>query len=183
MELLHSNNRPQFETERLVVNPVVVEHAQVMVDVLSDPTIYKYIDESPPSLSELKKRYEFLSKGKSPDGQEHWLTWVVFKKKTPKVPIGYIQATIKEPELCTLGYVFNSQYWGKGYASECLTALLNLIKKLYLVEEIQAEMDEYNTRSKQLITKLGFSLKEVIKNGSSIRGIVNDELIFQMDCD
>ena len=176
-----SSNRPSFSTNRLVAEPVVKSHASSMHGVLNDSQIYEFLDESPPDLLDLERRYEFLSGGKSPDGSEHWLTWIVFLKEQQHNPIGYVQATIREPESCYLGYVFASAYWGKGYASECLRGLLDTIAQVYVFSEVKAEMDSKNLRSQRLISSLGFKQVGIINGGSIIRGEINDELIFSLE--
>ncbi len=58
-----------IETERLRREPVTASHASAMFEVLADERIYRYLPSDPPeSVEALRKRYEFLSSGRSPDG-------------------------------------------------------------------------------------------------------------------
>jgi hypothetical protein len=78
-----------IETQRLRCEPVRIEHAETMYPVLLDPRIYAYLPERPPvSIDALRRRYEVLSAGKSPDGSEHWLNWMLFLRATGEA-IGY----------------------------------------------------------------------------------------------
>ena len=65
--------------ERVVLEPLAVEHAVEMVGVLSSPSLYVLIGGRPPSLSDLTTRY--LRQTAEPEsGHEAWLNWIVLMK-------------------------------------------------------------------------------------------------------
>ncbi len=55
-----------------------------------------------------------------------------------------------------LGYTFNRNYWGKGYASESAKALMQYAFTELSARRIIAEADIRNTRFCRLLEKLGF---------------------------
>ena len=69
--------------------------------------------------------------------------------------IGNVYLGKREFETLELGYVFNKQYWGQGYAKEGCAAL---IRKAFSEGEhrIFAECDPCNTGSWKLLERLGF---------------------------
>src|SRR5258706_7258042 len=57
--------------------PQVAAHADEMFVVLSDPMIYQYENEPPPSIEWLRDRFARLEARRSPDGRHQWLNWVI----------------------------------------------------------------------------------------------------------
>ena len=111
-----------IETHRLRCEPLSASHADAMYPLLKNEQIYTYLPEEPPnSVEELRSRYKFLAAGKSPDGAEHWLNWILFLRRTGE-PIGFFQATVRPPD-CSFAYVLNPAFWRHGYATEASIAL------------------------------------------------------------
>lgn len=46
-----------IETERLILEPITVDHSQKMLGLLSDEALYEYIPQNPPSIDSLNKTY------------------------------------------------------------------------------------------------------------------------------
>ncbi|HMI92050.1 MAG TPA: GNAT family N-acetyltransferase, partial [Polyangiales bacterium] len=148
--------RPPITSPRLRGEPVELRHAPAMTRALSDPRIWRYLPDGAPTLERLERQYAFLTAGKSPDGTEHWLTWILFEHGTAPDPIGFIQATIKEPAAAHIAYVLQPSHWRRGYAREAISALLDLVFARYRVARAVAEMDMRNEASIALAHSLGF---------------------------
>lgn len=54
-----------------------------------------------------------------------------------------------------LGYTFHRQYWGRGYAAEAVSALVDHAFRTLQVRRITAEVDVQNLRSVRLLERLG----------------------------
>src|SRR5204863_9057171 len=81
-----------IETGSLTLEPQTAAHAEEMFAVLSDPAIYEYENEPPPSLEGLRSRFTKLESRRSPSGGERWLNWVI--RLPSSELIGYVQATL-----------------------------------------------------------------------------------------
>jgi len=66
-----------IETDSLTLEPQTAAHAKDMFAVLSDPAIYEYENEPPPSVEWLRARFTKLESRLSANGQEQWLNWVI----------------------------------------------------------------------------------------------------------
>src|SRR2546430_16551554 len=64
-----------IETGSLRLEPQTAAHAEEMFAVLSDPAIYEYEDDPPPSLEWLRARFTKLESRRAADGQERWVNW------------------------------------------------------------------------------------------------------------
>ena len=142
-------------TARLVLEPLVVAHAETMFDVLGDLAIYRYLDyPPPPSIEHLRSVYSRLEARTSPDKSEIWLNWVV--RPHGQLPVGYVQATVVSPQTAWVAYVLSSKHWGNGYAHEATRAMLEHLATAYGVIRYLATVEAGNQRSIRLLERLGF---------------------------
>lgn len=139
----------------LVLEPLVVGHAQEMFDILSEPELYRYLDyPPPPSVEHLRGVYARIESRKSTDGTQHWLNWLVHPQGQPAV--GYVQATVRSDRTAWVGFVFSSKHWGRGYATRATQAVLDHVAFEYEVWRFLATVEVENQRSIRLLERLGF---------------------------
>jgi [ribosomal protein S5]-alanine N-acetyltransferase len=145
-----------IETARLTLEPQRAAHAQEMFAVLSDPAIYEYENEPPPSVEWLHARYARLESRQSADGRERWLNWVI------RLPgsglIGYVQATVQADGHAAIAYELSSAWWGRGLASEAVRAMIAELVRQHRVRGLGAVLKRDNRRSLRLLQGLGFTL-------------------------
>ena len=144
-----------ISSERLVVEPQTVQHAEEMFRLLSDPAIYEYENAPPSSLDWLRERFERLETRCSPDGTQHWLNWVI---RVPDVGLaGYVQATVHPDRRASIAYELASRFWGRGLASEAVRAMIPALIEDYGVLRLYAAFKRANHRSQRLLERLGFT--------------------------
>ncbi|BEP15602.1 GNAT family N-acetyltransferase [Acidothermaceae bacterium B102] len=110
---------------RLLLEPLRVDHAAEMVTVLAAPTLYRFTGGTPPTLSELEKRYRHQVAG-SPDGRENWHNWVL-RRTTDGRAVGFVQATVSGvvgAESAAVAWVIGAGFQGQGYAKEAAALLV-----------------------------------------------------------
>ncbi len=149
----------------LTLEPQTVAHAEEMFSVLSDPAIYEYENDPPPSVEWLRARFARLESRRSSDDQEQWLNWVV---RLPSSELaGYVQATVRPEGRAAIAYVLSSAHWGRGLASEAVRVMIEELVKSYKVHALVAVFKQENHRSLRLLERLGFepaSPAEHVKN-------------------
>lgn len=148
-------------TTRLRLDPLRADDADAMFDVLSDPSIYTYVDESPPrSVARLRERYARLERGFAPDGSAAWLNWVV--RNAGDRALGYLQATVPlaiadaDPRFAWIAYVLAAPHRGRGFAREAVAAMLAHLVDAWDVREARATVEAANVRSIALLSALAF---------------------------
>jgi RimJ/RimL family protein N-acetyltransferase len=144
-----------LRTARLTLEPQVAAHAREMFDVLSDPAIYEYENQPPASLEWLCERFTRLESRRSSDGSEHWLNWVI--RLPASGLIGYVQATVAPGGSAAIAYELNSRYWGQGFATEAIRAMVDQLVSEYEVHTLSAVLKQRNQRSLRLLMRLGFA--------------------------
>jgi RimJ/RimL family protein N-acetyltransferase len=142
-------------TARLVLEPQMAAHAEPMYALLQDPAIYRYENEPPQSLDWLRERFRRLESRTSADGREQWVNWVVRLRDSEL--IGYVQATVCEASPTAIAYVFASAWWGRGYASEAVSAMMEELVAHHGARTFSAVLKRDNLRSIRLLQRLGFA--------------------------
>ena len=134
------------ETERLVLRRYKKEDLQDLFEYLSDKEVVEYEPHKPLTLDETKENLEWRI------GTDEM---VAVELKSSHKMIGNVYMGKREFEALEMGYVFNRNYWGHGYAIESCKAL---IQQAFLngVHRIYAECDPRNKRSWKLLERLGF---------------------------
>ncbi len=145
-----------IETGSLRLEPQTAAHAEAMFAVLSDPAIYEYENEPPPSLEWLRARFTKLESRLSANGQEQWLNWVI-RLPTSEL-IGYVQATVHPSKSATIAYELSSAYWGRSLARQAVQAMISELVEHYRVHNLSSVLKRENFRSMRLLERLGFSL-------------------------
>jgi len=75
-------------------------------------------------LKDLRARYQSLESGRSPEGHEAWLNWIV-RLHDDVQPVGVMQATVTSDGLSAdVAWEVGVASQGKGFASEAATAVV-----------------------------------------------------------
>ncbi len=107
---------PPLRDARLRLEPLRVDHADEMVDLLSDPELYRFTGGEPPGLDTLQARYTRQVAG-SMDPQEQWHNWVV-RVGEDGPAAGYVQATVRPADReAELAWLVARPWQGRGDAA------------------------------------------------------------------
>jgi ribosomal-protein-alanine N-acetyltransferase len=144
-----------IESRTLRLEPLVAAHAEEMFRPMSDRAIYAYMPLQPPaSASALRQRYAHLERGRSADGRERWLNWVV--RVHSRECVGFVQTTLYPGLTADFAFAFAPAYWGRGVAFEACQAVLPCLRRDFAVRVFYATVDPRNARSIRLLGRLGF---------------------------
>ena len=134
------------ETERLILRRYQKEDLQDLYEYLSDKEVVEYEPYKPLTLNETNENLEWRI------GTDEMIA--VELKNSHKM-IGNVYMGKREFEALEIGYVFNRNYWGHGYAAESCKAL---IQRAFSngIHRIYAECDPCNKNSWKLLEALGF---------------------------
>jgi RimJ/RimL family protein N-acetyltransferase len=147
-----------IETERLVLEPLAVHHAEEMVDVLGDPELHTFMGGEPATLAELRARYQRLEVGPSPYNQEGWLNWIV-RRRDDGQAVGTVQATVapgaRGPR-ASVAWVIAVPYQGEGLGCEAAGALVGWLRD-HSVTDILASIHPENLASAGVAQHVGLT--------------------------
>ncbi|SEG09238.1 Protein N-acetyltransferase, RimJ/RimL family [Thermomonospora echinospora] len=140
-------------TQRLLLEPLRVEHAEEMVSVLDDPRLHTHIGGAPLPLPELRARYRHLVTGPAPYHQQAWLNWIVRRRRDGR-PVGTVQATVTPGPEAAVAWVIGMPYQGFGFATEAARALIGWLHAQGITV-IRANIHPDNAASVAVARKLG----------------------------
>jgi RimJ/RimL family protein N-acetyltransferase len=137
------------------LEPLVEAHAPEMFVVLTDPAIYEFEGEPPPSLELLAAGFRRRESRLTRDGSQPILDWAV---RLPDGQLaGYVQATLYRTGAAYVAYEFSSKYWRRGIGSAAVSRMLSELKDAYEISRFVAVLKTANFRSVGLLRKLGFT--------------------------
>jgi RimJ/RimL family protein N-acetyltransferase len=133
-------------TERLVLRRAREDDLEAMHAVLSHPVAMRYWSSLPHR--ELAETREWLANmiASEPGVREDFV--VEFD--------GRVIGKAGCYQLPEIGYILHPDCWGRGLATEALTAVIAHVFERHPIPALRADIDPRNTASIRLLTKLGF---------------------------
>jgi len=127
---------PTLHTARFVLEPLAVQHAEQMVDVLAAQDLYLFTGGEPPTLDGLRAQYSRQSAGHSPANDAGWLNWIV-RASDPGTAIGYIQATLTLEDgalIASMAWLITPAAQGVGAAAEAALAATTWLQTQHVAD-------------------------------------------------
>ncbi len=134
-----------LNTERLIIRSFSENDGEDLYEYFSNPNVLKFEPHKPFT------KDEALAEAKWRENDERFLAVCL---KSGKV-IGNLYFSKGDFETWEIGYVFNDKYWGNGYATESLSALLDYAFVSLNARRIIAKCDPKNTPSWKLLERVG----------------------------
>ena len=141
------------QTDRLILRRHLQSDVGDLYAYLSNPVAVKYEPYQPMSMDEVRRHLQWRI---STDEM------IAVELKSNHRMIGNVYLGKRDFESLEIGYVFNQDYWGKGYAKE---SCLALIEQAFSrgVHRIFAQCDPENFSSWKLLESLGFEKEAYLK--------------------
>jgi RimJ/RimL family protein N-acetyltransferase len=155
-----------IKTARLTLEPLRIDHADEMVSVLDDESLYEFTGGTPMTLVELRERYARQAVGHSPDGAQGWLNWIV-RETASGSAIGTVQATVHDVSgvfAAELAWVIGSRSQGSGCAKEAAVAMLSWLRE-QRVASFTAHIRSDHAASIAVAQHLGLSITDEMIDG------------------
>ncbi|MBD8465293.1 GNAT family N-acetyltransferase [Plantibacter sp. CFBP 8798] len=152
-------------SERLTLEPVTVEHAASMVEVLADPGLYTFTGGEPPSLDTLTARYAAQLRGPA-DASARWLNWMARRNDGGGL-IGFVQATVRsegDQPLAEIAWVIDPVHQHQGLASEATAAMMTWLRARG-VTRFAALIHPEHTASQRVADRQGLRPTSIIQDG------------------
>lgn len=146
---------PVLETERLLLRPFCEADAQRVFDCWeSDPDVARYMFWS--SHNDVEKTRQWTAFEVSQIPSDQWYRWAVVLKATGDLIGTGLVYYEEEYHLFEIGYNFGKEYWGHGFATETMEAIVDFAKNVLKVKELVGRYAKENPASGRVMDKLGF---------------------------
>lgn len=157
------------ETQRLILRRYIENDLQDLYEYLSNPEVVKHEPYKPMSFEEVKDN---LSWRVTTDEM------IAVELKSSRKMIGNVYLGKRDFESLEIGYVFNQNYWGNGYAKEGCSVLIEQAFSSG-IHRIFAECDPENSSSWKLLEKLEFRREAHLKQNVYFWRDENDKPIWK----
>lgn len=167
----------QVETQRLIIRDFKMEDWIEVHKYASSHEVTEYMIWGPNSEDETKAYIEQqMTKQHSSDRTDYELG--VILKKTNKL-IGGCGIHIKENN-AEIGYCFNPEFWGNGYATEASKAMLILGFEKFKVHRVFATCRPGNIASANVLRSIGMKQEGHLREHMWHKGKFHDSFLFSI---
>lgn len=168
-----------IETEHLYLRPFVLEDAPAMFENwASDPETLKYVTWDAHASSERTRESikRWIEQYRKPDTYK----WAICLKTLPDQVIGDISVVSQDQESqsCELGYILGKKFWGRGFMTEAVIAVLDFLLNEVGFKEIKATYVSLNPASGKVMEKAGMQYVETIPHAIQRKGYCGDKIIY-----
>lgn len=160
---------PTLETERLVLRKLAHSDALQILKMRGNEEAMAYIPR--PRLKSEDEALEFIGAVLEAMAEGKAINWVIAPKENPEVlmgVLGYYNINY-ETNSAELGYMLESNYWGKGYVPEAVKEVEKFGKNSLKFLFVEAIIDPRNGNSRKVLEGANFKFDRR----------VNGELIFE----
>jgi RimJ/RimL family protein N-acetyltransferase len=152
-----------LETESLAMRPPTMDDAQAIFQNYAQcAEVAKYLIWKPHTSIHETRQFLSICLSAIQSGSSH--PKVVTLRATGEV-IGMVDIRVKGP-MGDLGYVLVARHWGKGLATEAVSALVNTAWKIPSLYRIWATCDVDNKASARVMEKAGMQCEGVLRRWS-----------------
>ncbi|WP_405605868.1 GNAT family N-acetyltransferase [Streptomyces sp. NBC_01410] len=154
-----------IRSERLVLLPLAVEHADEMAKALADPSLHTFVGGAPDTVEALRSRYARMLAG-APDPAVSWCNWVISLRAESRLA-GTVQATVRPSghgRTAEVAWVVGTPWQGRGVATEAARALVGWLADRS-VHTAVAHVHPHHLASAAVATAAGLKPTDRVRDG------------------
>ena len=154
-----------LSTSRLFLRPVSLSDAPALFAARGDPVVMRYWDwPQMESIGDVEKIIRAHA-DELANGRTRW--WAVAESPNgPAIGECDLSEIDRHHRRAEVGFLFSRAYWGRGYAAEAMSAVVEHAFETLILERLWARCHAGNTSSARLLEQLGF------EHEGSLRGHV-----------
>ena len=166
----------ELNTERLKLREITQQDFQAVHEYASDPETVKYMSFGPNTEEETQEFINRNLKRQQEKPRTEYGFGIIHKHENRLIGTCGIRG-VSELQ-ASIGYILNRGYWGHGYATEAVKALVDYLFSELGVHRVFASCDPSNLGSIRVLEKVGMSLEGRLRENMIIHGEYRDSLIF-----
>ncbi len=157
-----ASNLKILETDRLIVRWLSTDDAEFILQLLNEPSWLRFIGDK--GVRTIEDARNYISNGPMEMYSRLGFGLYLVELKEDGSSIG-ICGLIKRDSLedVDIGFAFLPKYWGKGYAYEAASAVMEYGKRALGLRRIVAITSTENYVSGKLLERLGFNFERMVK--------------------
>ncbi|MEH1864033.1 MAG: GNAT family protein [Nostoc sp.] len=167
-----------LETQRLILRDFVESDWQAVHQYASDDEVVRYLTFGPNSEEDTKN---FLQREISLQGEEprqHFALAVTLKTQQQLIGICRISVQDIYNKTGSIGYCFTKKFWGQGYATEAVKAVVSFGFQELSLHRIFATCHPENIASARVMQKIGMQQEGYLREHHWIKGEWRDSWLY-----
>ncbi len=168
-----------LRTDRLVLRPHTGADVDSLFGIYCRPEVARFLLDEPWTIADAEAKTAERIPKTDLDGDTGALALVI-EYEDSVIGDVLLWFTDRERGVCEIGWVLDPGYGGQGYATEAVTAVLDLAFDHYKVHRVAAQMDGRNTASAKLASNVGMSREAHLRQDWWSKGEWTDTIICAM---
>jgi ribosomal-protein-alanine N-acetyltransferase len=157
-------------SRRLLLRPLRISDARALfTECSSDPQVTRHLMWNPQKT--LPEAVTFIRECQAREADLQF-SWVVTLRSTGRL-IGVVECAIQE-QAAAIGYMFGRGHWGKGYAAEAISTVIEWVETVDGLFFLWAMCDTENLSSIRLLERLRFRRGGVMPEKITCPAISNE---------
>jgi RimJ/RimL family protein N-acetyltransferase len=168
---------PILDTPRLALRPLKDADVPALFSIFRDSETMRYWAN--PAMTEMAEAESLLRDIKRHAEAETLFQWGIALREDDLV-IGTctLFRIHREHRRGELGYILHRDFWGRGFATEALTALVEHSFGTLGLHRLEADVDPRNAGSIRLVERLGFKREGHLRERYFVAGDIQDSVIY-----
>ena len=164
---------PVIKTERFFLRKISYEDTDDMYEYSCEARTSEYLLWSPHP--ERFYTYEYIRSLQNAYKHGEFYDWAIICRDSGKMigTVGYSEIYF-EDDRAEVGYVINPEYWGRGVATECLSAITAFGFERLGFHRLEARIMVGNDASMRVAEKCGYAFEGVHKDMLLVKGEYRD---------
>ncbi|QGZ39475.1 RimJ/RimL family protein N-acetyltransferase [Pseudoduganella flava] len=164
-------------TARLTLRPPRPGDEDDLLAIHADPEVMRYFSETPWSDPERPAR-QIAQDAAAFAAREYFRFAIVLNETGRQIGNCTLRSLHWQNRRAEVGYALRRDYWGGGYMSEALRALLAFAFGELDLHRLEADIDPRNTGSTQCLERLGFQREGLLRERWIVGGEVHDSVLY-----
>ncbi|MEO2207990.1 GNAT family N-acetyltransferase [Paenibacillus pabuli] len=163
----------ELQTERLQLRKMQVSDSPALFKIWSDPEVTRFMNVR--CFTAENQAIEMIQLLDDLSQDNKAIRFSIIHKESGEIigSCGYNAFNFANGT-AEIGYDLAKSYWGKGYASEAVSSLVDYAFSSWKLKRIEAKVDPRNLNSIKLLQKLDFSFEGTLKKTEGVEEAFND---------
>ena len=168
---------PIITAPRVVLRWISEDDVDSLYDIFSDPKVMRYWSTVPLANREAAVALQReIAEGNESEKMFKW--GVALRDSDTVIGTTTLFNLNLENGRAELGYAMAHAYWGKGYMTEALKALVSYAFDVMDLRRLEADVDPRNTASIRTLERLGFQREGFLRERWHVNGEIQDALFY-----
>lgn len=157
---------PALRGSRIELEPLREDDADEMAPLMADTRLHDFIGGQPATAQQLRQRFRRQAIGRSPDGTQYWLNWIV-RRTCDHVAVGTVQATVTDDAgrlAAEVAWVIATDHQGHGFAKEAAQVMIAWLRR-HEVTILVAHVHPEHAASAAVARSAGLVPTSTLKDG------------------